>query len=32
MLRAHENALNGTNLAEHELIDPDAAHPQASDT
>jgi antitoxin YefM len=32
LLRAYENALNGINLAEHELIDPDAAHPQASGT
>jgi antitoxin YefM len=32
LLKAYENALNGINLAEHELIDPDAAHPRASGT
>ena len=30
LLRAYENALNGTGLAEHELIDPDAAGQPAS--
>lgn len=30
LLKAYENALNGANLAEHELIDPDAADPQVS--
>jgi antitoxin YefM len=32
LLKAYENALNGINLAEHELIEPDAANPQASGT
>ena len=27
LLKAYENALNGVNLAEHHLIDPDAAGP-----
>ena len=30
LLRAYENALNGIGLAEHELIDPDAAGQPAS--
>jgi antitoxin YefM len=25
LLKAYENALNGSNLAEHELVDPDAS-------
>src|SRR6266576_5526924 len=28
LLKAYENALNGVNLAEHQLIDPDAADPR----
>jgi antitoxin YefM len=31
MLNAYENALNGVNLAEHQLIDPDAADLQGGD-
>jgi antitoxin YefM len=32
LLAAYENALNGTNLAEHKLIDPDATIRPGSDT
>src|SRR5215475_13031013 len=31
LLKAYENALNGINLAERQLIDPDAAEPRGSD-
>jgi antitoxin YefM len=31
LLKAYENALNGVNLAEHQLIDPDAADPRDGD-
>jgi antitoxin YefM len=31
LIRAYENALNGVNLAEHELVDPDATGPSRSD-
>ena len=31
LLTAYENALNGVNLAEHQLIDPDAADPRGGD-
>ena len=31
LLKAYENALNGVNLAEHQLIDPDAADPRGGD-
>jgi antitoxin YefM len=31
LLNAYENALNGVNLAEHQLIDPDAADPRGGD-
>jgi antitoxin YefM len=31
LLKAYENALNGVNLAEHLLIDPDAADPRGGD-
>jgi antitoxin YefM len=31
LLKAYENALNGVSLAEHQLIDPDAADPRGSD-
>ena len=30
LLKAYENALNGVNLTEHQLIDPDAAAPPGS--
>lgn len=30
LLKAYENALNGVNLAEHRLIDPDAADSRGS--
>src|SRR5215469_17225118 len=30
LLRAYENALNGVNLTEHELVDPDATGPSGS--
>ena len=32
LLKAYENALNGVNLAEHRLIDPDAADPRSGET
>src|SRR5215469_2031220 len=31
LLKAYENALNGVNLAEHQLIDPDAADQRGGD-
>jgi antitoxin YefM len=31
LLNAYENALNGVNLAERQLIDPDAADPRGGD-
>ena len=31
LLKAYENALNGINLAERQLIDPDAAEPRGGD-
>jgi antitoxin YefM len=31
LLKAYENALNGVNLAEHQLIDPDAAATRGGD-